>query len=105
MPSNNLYGSLPTQLGRLTLLGTPTTSILLDFVAVIRLSTRLTFYLLVFLSIERLQFRGNMLDGAVPTELGRLMNLFVLGLGRNELHGTIPSELANMQSLGKTLQT
>ena len=51
--------------------------------------------------IERLQLTGNAIDGVIPVELSFLTNLLVLGLGRNNLVGEIPSELGNMHHLGK----
>lgn len=97
MPSNNLYGTLPTELGALTLLG------MYHSVTKFVISHSVGSHLLIlaFTPPERLQFRGNLLDGPIPTELGRLSNLLVLGLGRNDFSGPIPTELANMNKLGR----
>jgi hypothetical protein len=43
----------------------------------------------------------NELGGTVPSELGMLDGLIALGLERNRLTGKIISEVGNMKSLGK----
>ena len=42
---------------------------------------------------------NNELTGAIPTELGRLTNLFFLSLSGNQLTGVIPSELGRLTNL------
>lgn len=39
--------------------------------------------------------------GTIPTELGIMSNIELLGLGRNDLTGSIPEEMGNMESLSK----
>jgi Leucine-rich repeat (LRR) protein len=43
-------------------------------------------------------FRNN-LTGTIPSELGNLTNLGILSLGNNQLTGSIPIELVNLTSL------
>jgi hypothetical protein len=50
---------------------------------------------------ERLQLTENTIDGVIPVELSFLTHLVVLGLGRNNLVGEIPSDLGKIHSLGK----
>jgi Leucine-rich repeat (LRR) protein len=41
----------------------------------------------------------NLLTGTIPTELGKLTNLRMLSLSGNQLTGTIPSELGKLNNL------
>ena len=73
MPWNQLQGTIPTSLSELTLL-------------------------------ERLQLTSNELVGTIPSELGLMNtngnnNLVVLGLGRNDLTGTLPQEISSLGGL------
>jgi hypothetical protein len=40
-------------------------------------------------------------SGTLPTELGLMTNLKFLFLSKNAIHGTVPSELGNLNMLGK----
>ena len=54
-------------------------------------------------SLQILGLGDNQLSGAIPAELGSLSNLQTLGLGDNQLNGAIPAELgglSNLRSLG-----
>ena len=46
-----------------------------------------------------LALNGNELTGAIPPELGSLVNLRVLYLSQNELTGAIPAELGELPNL------
>jgi Leucine-rich repeat (LRR) protein len=94
---NNLTGTIPPELGQLTRLGTTTGGCL--------------FYMhvmLAFLTLcrvppvtERLQLTTNDLTGTIPSTIGNLTDLLVLGLGHNQLRGALPSDLGNLESLSK----
>ena len=48
---------------------------------------------------EGLTFAGNQLTGAIPTEIGNLNRLGRLDFGSNMLSGTIPSEIGLLSEL------
>jgi len=48
--------------------------------------------------VMRLDFDGNKLSGAIPSDIGRLITLTHLDLSRNQL-SSIPAEIGNLQSL------
>ncbi len=92
LSSNNLTGSIPTdlvgltKLQTLTLRGNRLTGEIPDLSA---LSDTLG-----WLNLER-----NELNGNIPTWLGEFTELRGLGLGHNRLSGTIPAELGNLNNL------
>lgn len=49
--------------------------------------------------LKRIQVTNNNISGTIPTEYGRLTTLEVLGVARNQLSGTIPSELGLVPTL------
>ena len=49
--------------------------------------------------VIELDLTRNLLSGAIPVELGNLVNLEVLGLSNNQLSGPIPAELGRLTSL------
>ena len=49
--------------------------------------------------VALLVLRGNSLTGAVPPEIGELINLRYLSLGSNQLTGTLPPEVGNLTRL------
>lgn len=55
-------------------------------------------WLLVVLGLGR-----NNLGQTIPTEIGRLQNLITLGLERNSLTGSIPPEMGGMNNMSKFL--
>ena len=92
MESNNLIGSLPTELGSLTALKD------------IRLnSNSLTGPIPAELgdltALTILNLLGNSLTGAVPEELGSLSALRILWLHENDLTGSVPATLGNLTAL------
>jgi hypothetical protein len=50
---------------------------------------------------ERLQVTRNSFEGTIPTEIGQLDNLVLLGAGLNALTGPLPSEMGQMERLRK----
>lgn len=49
----------------------------------------------------RLDLDSNVIEGTIPSELARLVNLVIFSLGQNHITGTIPSELGNLGKLGE----
>jgi hypothetical protein len=56
-------------------------------------------FLIVF--SERLQVTQNLFEGSIPTEIGKLDNLVLLGVGLNALTGPLPSEMGQLKRLRK----
>lgn len=65
---NNLFGSLPNEIGNL-------------------------------IALEELYLGKNKIDGEIPSSIGNLSNLIYLDLGFNELEGAIPFEMGNLTNL------
>jgi len=57
------------------------------------------FYLLISWQEPMLYDYRNYISGSIPTELGKLIHLESLNLGKNGLSGSIPAELGNLISL------
>ena len=51
-------------------------------------------------TLTHLSLTDNQITGPIPSWLGNLSNLNVLGLGRNQFTGPIPPELGNLSRLG-----
>ena len=49
--------------------------------------------------VERILFENNGLSGTIPTELGLLTNIIVLGMEQGTTTGSIPSELGQLQGM------
>lgn len=49
--------------------------------------------------VERIIFENNNLSGTIPTELGVLSNLAVLGMEQGSTSGRIPSQLGNLENM------
>ena len=90
--ANDLAGSLPPELGRLTRLQELELGYNL-------LEGRLPPELGDLVHLEFLDLAFNHLIGPIPAELGRLTNLRVLDLSGNRLNGPIPDEFANLTNL------
>lgn len=92
LSSNNLVGTLPTQLGALSHL----TQLILQGNM---LSGDIPSELGQLSSLELLWLNNNQLSGSIPLELGNLGQLKKLHLQVNQLNGNIPNELGNMNNL------
>lgn len=61
----------------------------------------LIYYFFFILVTERINLTDNELGGKIPKEIGNLVGVQVLGLGRNEMDGEVPKELGNLVELGE----
>ena len=89
---NNLQGTLPAQLARLSNL----TSLDLGYN---KLTGKIPTELGRLSNLTGLHLRRNQLTGTIPPELTRLSNLTLLDLGPNKLTGKIPTELGRLTNL------
>lgn len=92
LSENNLSGSIPPELGKLTKLEW------LDL-ADNRLQGPIPPELGNLTNLESLFLSNNRLRGPIPSELGKLSGLEGLSLWGNELRGLIPPELFNLTNL------
>ncbi len=92
--SNQLTGSIPTELGNLSNLE----DLRLNFN---QLTGSIPTELGNLSNLIRLQLNENQLTGSIPTELGNLSNLNRLLLYSNQLTGSIPTELGNLSNLNR----
>ena len=93
MGTNNLRGTLPSELGDLRSLR------ILDLFDNEGLAGPIPSELANLEQLEVLGLGGNSLAGEIPLELGNLRQLEVLWLPRNSLTGEIPPELGNLKQL------
>ncbi len=93
---NQLSGSIPPSLGNLT-------SLQQLYIFDCQLSGSIPSSLGNLSSLHELGLGGNQLSGAIPAELGGLASLQVLHLYGNQLSGAIPGELGNLASLQELL--
>ena len=94
MPSNNLTGSLPMELGNLTGL----TWLYLDNN---QIGGSIPASLGNLTALQELHLYHNQLTGSIPAEIGNLANLDFLDLGNNQLTGSIPTEIGKLNSMVK----
>ncbi len=116
LSSNNLNGTIPTEIGNLTSLvtldlrsnslsgGIPTEIGSLSLLQKLdlrnnSLSGSIPTSIDGMSSLRSLYLVGNNLDGNIPTQLGGLSNLRTLSLRRNRLVGSIPSEIGSLLNL------
>ena len=90
--SNELFGSIPPELGNLSNLETLN-------LRSNELSGPIPAELGNLANLETLSLRSNELTGSIPAELGDLSNLVRLYLYENGLSGSIPPELGNLSNL------
>ncbi len=94
LEANALTGSIPPELGDLSGL----TSLNLGFNA---LQGRIPIELGKLQDLSNLDLSYNELSGVIPAELGNLRNLESLVLSGNQIVGNIPSEIGNLANLSR----
>ena len=92
LTGNLIYGPIPPEMGRLQSLNH------LEL-GQNGLKGSIPVELSALQNLDDLNLAANRLDGPIPPELGQLANLSILHLGLNELSGPIPPELAGLASL------
>ena len=95
LDGNNLTGSLPEEIAKLTA------------VTVFKLSNNtltgsIPAEIGMMSELRELSLYTNALTGAIPSEIGGLDSLNGLRLSRNQLTGEIPSEIGNLTALNRT---
>lgn len=89
---NNLQGSLPKEIGRLT-------RIRVLMLGSNQIAGSIPTQMGTLTRMQRLNIDENMISGTIPHELGNCINLQYIDLGSNQLNGSIPSSMANIASL------
>ncbi len=92
LDSNQLTGSIPTELGNLS-------NLEFLWLNINQLTGSIPTELGNLSNLESLWLYSNQLTGSIPTELGNLSNLVSLRLDSNRLTGSIPTELGNLFNL------
>ncbi len=92
LSSNQLTGTIPAELGSLTAL----THLHLNNN---KLTGTIPTQLGNLTALKQLRLWDNQLSGTIPTELGNLTSLTQLQLNNNQLTGTIPTQLGNLTAL------
>mmetsp|Transcript_11356 Transcript_11356/g.16196 ORF Transcript_11356/g.16196 Transcript_11356/m.16196 type:complete len:956 (+) Transcript_11356:275-3142(+) len=93
LPSNNLEGKLPAEIGLLSNLET------LDLSRNMRISGSLPHQLELLTNLVTLKLQQCKFSGSIPTEIGALTSLVALELQMHDLTGTIPSEMGKLKRL------
>ncbi len=92
LPTNNLVGTLPTQIGDLTAL--------IDFrLNNNQVSGSIPTSIGNLTQLHTLGLQDNQLTGNLPAEIGDITSLRLLYLWNNQLDGTIPTEIGNCTNL------
>ncbi len=93
MSSNNLSGTLPTEIGNLT-------SLLHLTLSSNQLTGAIPAEIGSLTRLFTLELYSNQLTGSIPPDIWNLDNLTILSLGGNQLTGAIPVEIGNLINLG-----
>lgn len=86
---NNLSGTIPAELGNITMLASLT-------IEGNSLSGPLPPELGNFTDVYNIDISDNQLTGTIPTQVGNLSSLRLLDLSGNQLTGSVPGELGNL---------
>ncbi|MCP4109089.1 MAG: hypothetical protein GY749_26765, partial [Desulfobacteraceae bacterium] len=92
LPSNNLSGTIPPEIGNLINLSDL-------FLTNNQLSGTIPPEIGNLVNLYNLSLSNNQLSGTIPPEIGNLTNLSYLTLLDNQLNGIIPSEIGNLVNL------
>jgi hypothetical protein len=92
LTGNDIYGEIPTSIGRMT-------NLKRFQVSENKLDGTLPSTMRYLKELQILSASNNQLSGSLDTELGLLTRLTFLSLSSNSITGTIPSELGNLQLL------
>lgn len=92
MDSNNVVGTLPTELGNLEFLDG-------IYLTNNKISGNIPNNLGNLSNLEDLALNFNEIDGSIPTSLGNIASLRILHLGNNYLESSIPSSIENCTNL------
>ena len=92
LPWNELTGNIPPELGLLT-------NLYFLWLASNELTGNIPPELGLLANLNILWLGGNGLTGVIPSEFGQLTSLRSLGIGSNELTGVLPPELGQLTSL------
>jgi hypothetical protein len=103
LQESNVTGTLPTEVGQLLNLGTYSRSFA-KYARSQYIRLTLIFAILVHLNLESLQPVNGIppapiMSGALPTEVGGLVQLQTLRTGNNEFTGELPTELGLLQNI------
>jgi hypothetical protein len=90
--NNQLSGSIPPELGNLS-------NLQYLYLNSNQLMGSIPLSLSNLSNLDTLQLNDNQLTGSIPTEFGNLSNLFYLYLYNNQLSGSIPSQFGNLRNL------
>ena len=99
LSGNNLSGSLPGELSRLSKLRVLSIDNRGAGIRYRKLSGNIPAVLGQLLNLEVLRLDDNEFTGTIPPELGKLSSLRTLGLSHNRLSGTVPNTLGNLGAL------
>jgi len=92
MPSNNMIGTIPTEIGLLT-------SLEILVFKTNKVSGTLPSEMVNLQNLRGALFSTNELSGSIPAWLGKLSNLEWLSMPNNDFSGSIPNELGSMSML------
>ncbi len=92
MVSNNLIGTIPTEIGNLT-------SLTYFNLPQNQLSGSIPHEIGNLPALYQLSLYSNQLSGSIPAEIGQCTSLWSITLGGNNLSGSIPSQIGNLTAL------